>query len=174
MTSEDTLAVIRSQITHSAPVADLTERADAIDARADIIDALVDVLTGRADVNDTDVDALQTWAAGVATQIISIGVSIATQAAALAALMKFRSSTVSLAQMGISNTDVPILWATPLPDATYGVTALIEGSPTAISNLTPGVKASSRTTVGCTITVNNSGLLPVAAGAQLHVLGWHT
>lgn len=40
MTSEDVLAVIRKQITHSAPVADLRERAEALAGRADILEAL--------------------------------------------------------------------------------------------------------------------------------------
>ncbi len=74
-----------------------------------------------------------------------------------------------------ATTDVAITWTTAAPDTSYIVRPVLIGtSVSLLGTVTPVLKDNSKTVNGCTISIKNSGLIPVTVNAgQLEVLGLH-
>lgn len=77
----------------------------------------------------------------------------------------------SLPLLGLGLSDITVTWPLDFGNAVYAVLPSIEGGTLAIGLSLPGLKAGTRTGTGCTITVRNTGLVSIAAGAVLHVIG---
>jgi hypothetical protein len=86
---------------------------------------------------------------------------------------KVQTVELSLPLLGVGSSDITVTWPEAFADATYVVPKPgIEGSTLLIGKSDPNLKAGSRTATGCTITVTNSGLVSIAAGAVLHVVAY--
>jgi hypothetical protein len=71
----------------------------------------------------------------------------------------------------VGNNDIVVTWDNPYTSSTsYGIFATIEQGTVSIGQIRPVIKQGSVTTTGCTITVVNSAVVSLAAGAVLHVL----
>lgn len=81
-----------------------------------------------------------------------------------------QAAQVPLGTLTAGSTDYPITWPAPWPDALYTVAALIEVGAVGVGKVEPNLKAGTRTTTGCTITVTNALLVSLASGAILHVV----
>jgi hypothetical protein len=71
-----------------------------------------------------------------------------------------RTQRVTLDTGSLGNgppTDMPIEWPTPWPDATYTVIFGIAGDSNTAGNLHATLKAGTKTTTGCTVTVKATG-----------------
>lgn len=82
-----------------------------------------------------------------------------------------RSAITALPLLAVGNTDVLVTWSTATPSASYVVALSVEGGSTLLGKTNVSIKPGSRTTTTVTITVNNSTLLPITAGAgNIHVI----
>lgn len=71
-----------------------------------------------------------------------------------------RTQRVTLDTGSLSNgppTDIPIVWPKPWPDATYTVVFGTTGDSATAGNLHASLKAGTKTTTGCTVTVKATG-----------------
>lgn len=71
-----------------------------------------------------------------------------------------RTQRVTLDTGSLSNgpaTDMPIVWPVPWPDATYTVMFGVAGNSATAGNLHASLKAGTKTTTGCTVTVKATG-----------------
>lgn len=78
---------------------------------------------------------------------------------------------VALPLLGLGLSDVVVTWPLDFGNSVYAVLPSIEGGTLAIGLSIPGLKAGTRTGTSCTVTVRNTGLVSIAAGAVLHVIG---
>lgn len=84
---------------------------------------------------------------------------------------KTQRFTTSVGPLAIGNTDVTVTWLTPWPDASYGVYVQITSGNAALGNLHWTVKAGSKETGQCVITIN---ALAAIATVGVDVLGVRT
>jgi hypothetical protein len=77
---------------------------------------------------------------------------------------------VALPLLSVGNSDVAVTWLLDFGNATYTVFPSIEGGALAVGLLVPGLKIGTRAGTSCTVTVRNTGLVSIAAGAVLHVI----
>lgn len=78
---------------------------------------------------------------------------------------------VALPLLGVGNSDVAVTWPLDFGNSTYAVFPSVEGGALAVGLIVPGLKTGTRTGTACTITVRNTGLISISAGAVLHVVG---
>jgi hypothetical protein len=82
-----------------------------------------------------------------------------------------QSFQVALPLLGLGNSDVAVTWPLDFGNSAYAVFPSIEGGALSIGIAIPGLKTGTRTGTACTVTVRNTGLVSIAAGAVLHVIG---
>ncbi|WP_337833029.1 hypothetical protein [Pseudonocardia sp. TMWB2A] len=79
-----------------------------------------------------------------------------------------QETTVQVAVGGTR--DIPITWATPAPSTTYSAAAAVSVAAALLGKVTATVKQGSKTKTGCVVTVQNSGLVTLAIGAEVSVI----
>lgn len=77
---------------------------------------------------------------------------------------------VALPLLTVGLSDVTVTWPLDFGNAGYAVLPSVEGGTLTVGLAVPGLKAGTRTGTGCTVTVRNTGLVSIAAGAVLHVI----
>lgn len=85
--------------------------------------------------------------------------------------LRMQTFQVALPLLSLGSNDVVVTWDEDFGNSTYTVAPGIEGGGLVVGLAVPGLKAGTRTGTGCTITVKNTGLVTIAAGAVLHVIG---
>ncbi len=82
-----------------------------------------------------------------------------------------RRAIVLLPALAVGNTDVLVTWDSVAPNNTYTVALAVEGGSTLLGKTNVSLKPASKTTTTITVTVNNSTLLPITAGAgNIHAI----
>lgn len=77
---------------------------------------------------------------------------------------------VALPLLTIGSNDIAVTWPQPFANTAYVVPKPgIEGGGLTLGKSEAVLKDGTRTTTGCTVTVVNTGLVSIAAGAKLHV-----
>lgn len=71
----------------------------------------------------------------------------------------------SLPALAVGNNDVQLAWKQAMPSTAYQVFPSLSGSVAILGKLSTVVKPGSLTKTGCTVTVTNSSVLPIAIGA---------
>lgn len=84
---------------------------------------------------------------------------------------QIQQAQTALPLLSLGNNDVVITWPLDFGNSVYAVFPSIEGGTLVVGLAVPGLKTGSRTGTQCTITVRNTGLVTIAAGAVLHVIG---
>lgn len=76
-----------------------------------------------------------------------------------------RFAITALPALAVGNTDVVVTWNTSIPNTTYTVALTTEGGSTLLGKTNVALKPATKTATTITVTVNNSTLLPITAGA---------
>lgn len=80
--------------------------------------------------------------------------------------LSFGTATQNANILAGSTIEVPIVFDGTQPNASYNVTGGIEATSTILSSSKyAGVKAGSKTTTGCTIVIQNTGLATILSGS---------
>lgn len=133
----------------------MDDRADLV--RRDLL-KIIQQLKARIDNQAQNIAALATSATNQAAQI-----------AAIAAKEQRVNQAITL----VANVpqDVPVTWPNPWPDTGYGVIPTLTTGPAALGKVDATLKAGSKTTTGCVITVLST---VDVASAGLDVVGIRT
>lgn len=83
--------------------------------------------------------------------------------------LETRTAVLTLPAVSVGTLDRVITWSTPMPDAGYSVQISFEMSTAQIGGLAGVVKPGTLTANGLTVTLSNSLLVSISAGAKLHV-----
>ncbi len=78
---------------------------------------------------------------------------------------------IALPLLSLGVNEFVVTWSLPWANATYTVAPAVEGGVAILGKAEATIKAGTRTATQVTIVVNNSGLVTIAAGASLHVIG---
>lgn len=77
----------------------------------------------------------------------------------------------ALPVLGVGANDVVVTWAVPFADTSYSVHPAIETGAVNVGGIRAALKAGTRTTNGCTITVTNTTLVSIGLGSRLMTMG---
>lgn len=95
----------------------------------------------------------------------------ATGATGPAGAINTRIAIVPTPALAVGDTNIPIVWSSAIPTSTYVVQVTMEGGSGILAALDVIIQNGTRTTTGVTISVRNTTLVPIGAGAaNVHVL----
>lgn len=77
----------------------------------------------------------------------------------------------AIPSLSIGPTDLAITWPIPFADTSYSVQVTIEQTSSALGGMAGGLKAGTKTTTGCTVTLVNTTLVTIGAGGTAQVVG---
>lgn len=77
--------------------------------------------------------------------------------------------SVAIPALSIGSNEVAVTWPIPFADTTYHVQTTAEAAGGTIGGMTPGCKAGTKTTTGCTVVMYNTLLVSIGAGGVVQV-----